>query len=238
MGPASLSFPAAGGQANVNVTVTGGCSWSPVAGDSWITASPSGNQVSIGVAANPAAARSGLVHVRGAVVVVSQATVPNLLQNPGFDSGLAFWSEAFSHEGSATVSQSSPVASPGPSPSAALIISSAGPVYGHQLSQCVNVTGGKTYESGTRVLIPSGQSAGNINFAVYDYWVPDCTASVGYQNRHILSAYQPTGSWFDESVTWTPSYDAKSVLVVIGAGASTDPSFSAWFDDLYLREKP
>jgi Viral BACON domain len=238
--PASLSFPSAGGHATVNVSVTGGCTWSPVASDSWISAAPAGNQVSVDVGANSATtARTGLIHVRGAVIVVTQDANSNLLQNPGFDNGLASWSNVYSSApGSASVGTTSVIVSPGPSPNAALITSNGGLHTGYQLSQCVNIKGGTQYEAGTRTLIPPGQSAGVINFVIFEYWVPDCPMSPSYHASIPFVANSPIGSWFDPSVTWRSDLNAQSVLIVIGAGGTDAPPFSAWFDDVYLREKP
>src|SRR6266550_4201737 len=81
--------------------------------------------------------------------VMTQDANSNLLQNPGFDNGLASWSNAFSGPGSASVGSNSVIVSPGPSPMAALITSTAVHA-GYQLSQCVNITGGTRYEAGTR----------------------------------------------------------------------------------------
>lgn len=227
MTPASLSFPASGGHATVNVTIAGGCPWSPVASDAWITATPAGGQVSIEVAANSGqATRSGLVHVRGAVIAIAQDGNSNLVANPGFESGISGWSEVFSTgPGSVTFN-------------GAAIITSAAINSGHQLSQCVAITGGKRYESGARVLIPAGQSSGIINFAIYEYWEAGCPVSPGYHGSRILSASQPLNAWFDQSITWNTDFNAKAVLVVIGAGGTANPPFTAWFDDVYLREKP
>jgi len=238
--PASLSFPATGGQATVNVTVTGGCTWSPVASDSWITAAPAGSQVSVDVGANIATiSRTGLIHVRGAIIVVTQAAnqIPNLLSNGGFDSDINGWSNAFSAGGAATWGNPSTVVAPSPSSGAAQI-TSTDPMKGYQLSQCVAVTGGKTYVLGAKVFIPSGQAYGVTNFAAYEYWVPNCDVSAGYHGRTELSASTPIGTWFDQTITRFSDFGTKSILVVIGAGGSPNPPFSAWFDDVYLREKP
>ena len=239
--PASLSFSAAGGHAIVNVTVAGGCGWSPVASDTWIAAAPAGNQLSIDVTANTATvSRDGLVHVRGAVVVVTQEANSNLLTNGGFDSNVNSWSNAHSAGGAATWGTPSiVVAPPGPSPGA-VMITSTDPLKGYQLSQCVAVTGGKTYEMGTEVLIPPGQPYGVVNFAAYEYWIPNCdsTPGISYHQHTVLSASTPAGTWFDLTITHPTDFNTKSILVVIGAGGSPTPPFSAWFDDVYLHEKP
>ena len=224
--PGSLSFPASGGHATVDVTVTGGCSWSPVASDSWINAAPAGNQVSVDVSANSGtSARTGLIHVRGATIVVTQDANTNLVQNPGFDNGLAYWSDLYSGPGSVSVISG-----------AAVITSTKADVHsGYQLSQCVNASGGKRYYAGTRALIPAGQGNGVINFAVYEYWERDCPVMPGYHVKNISVESGPLGTWFDTGVSWSTDPRAQSVLVVIGAGGTDSPPFSAWFDDVYLR---
>jgi hypothetical protein len=238
--PASLSFPASGGTATVNVTMNGGCTWSPVASDSWIAAGPGSNQVLVNVEANSAqTARTGLIHVRSAVIVVTQAanSIPNLLNNGGFDSGTSSWSNAFSSSGSATVGQPGVIITPPSGPANAVMITSTDPGKGYQLSQCFAVTGGKSYEMGTKVLIPSGQPVGVVNFAAYEYWVPNCDVSTNYHQRTELSASTPIGTWFDKTITQNTDFNTKSILVVIGAGGSPNPPFSAWFDDVYARQK-
>jgi hypothetical protein len=238
--PASLSFPATGGHATVNVAVTGGCSWSPVASDAWIAAGPSGNQISVDVGANSAqTTRNGLIHVRGVVVVVTQAanSIPNLLNNGGFDSGTSSWSNAFSAGGSATWGNPSVIVAPPTASTGAVMITSTDPGKGYQLSQCFAVTGGKSYEMGTKVLIPAGQPFGVINFAAYEFWVPNCDVSTNYHQHTELSSSSPIGTWFDKTITQNTDFSTKSILVVIGAGGSPNPPFSAWFDDVYARPK-
>ena len=224
--PATLSFPGNGGHATFDVTVNGGCNWSAT-GDSWIALSANGNRVSVDAGANSGSgARTGLIHVRDAVVVVTQEANNNLVVNGGFDNGIANWSEANSGPGSAVVGANG------------VLITSNAVQSGRQLSQCVNLTGGKTYEAGVRVLIPPGQAAGVINFGVYEYWVPDCTVTAGYHKYQVLSASAPLGTPFDQTITENTDANTRSVLVVIGAGGTTNPPFSAWFDDVYLRQKP
>jgi hypothetical protein len=227
--PATLSFTAAGGHAFVAVTVSGGCDWSPVASDSWIMAAPASGGVSVDVPPNAATTpRTALIHVRGAVVVVTQAAnqIPNLLSNGGFDNSLDGWSNAFSGAGSVTWTAGT------------ALITSMQTTPGYQLSQCVSVTGGKRFEAGTKALIPVGQSDGVINLAVYEYWVPNCTVSAGYHQHPLQAARTPIGPWFDSSIVWNSDFGTKSILVVIGAGGSFSPPFSAYFDDVFIREKP
>jgi hypothetical protein len=237
--PGSLNVPAAGIHTSVSVTMTGGCAISPVSSASWVTAAPGTGSITIDVAANTATtSRSAIVHVRSALIVVTQAANDTkLLKNSGFDSGTTNWSEAFSGPGSVSVGQTSPIVAPGPAETAVMITSTAAGS-GHQLSQCVSVTGGKTFEAGSKIFIPSGQSAGVVNFAVYEYWVPGCPApGTPYHQRRELSAPGPIGQWFDLGTTWSSDFSTKSVLVVIGAGGSNTPPFSAWFDNVFIREK-
>ncbi|GAC1429719.1 MAG: hypothetical protein NVSMB68_01960 [Thermoanaerobaculia bacterium] len=109
---------------------------------------------------------------------------------------------------------------------------------GYQLSQCVAVTGGKTYDLGVKILVPSGQPYGLVNFAAYEYWVPNCDTSVSYRGNTVVSTSSPTGAWFEKTITRFTDFSTKSILVVIGAGGSPNPPFSAWFDDVYVRERP
>ncbi len=76
--PANQSFAAAGGNGTVNVTTAGGCNWSAVSNDAWLTitsgASGSGSgAVSFTVAANTGAARSGTLTIAGQTFTVNQA---------------------------------------------------------------------------------------------------------------------------------------------------------------------
>ncbi|HEV8659325.1 MAG TPA: BACON domain-containing protein [Thermoanaerobaculia bacterium] len=228
--PVNLSFAATGGHAFVAVTMSGGCAWSPVASDSWVTAAPASGGVSVDVAANAATtSRTALIHVRGAVVIVTQAAnqLPNLLSNGGFDSNLDGWSNAFSGAGSVTWTAGT------------ALITSMQTTPGYQLSQCVSVIGGKTYEAGTKTLIPSGQSAGVTNIGVYEYWVPSCPSlSAPYHGNRVQKGDSAIGAWFNNNVTWSTDFATKSVLVVIGAGGSMSPPFRAYFDDVFIREKP
>lgn len=223
------------------MTITGGCAWLPIASDSWIGTAVAGNQLSITAAANNAAtARTALIHVRGAVIVVTQEanTAPNLVTNGGFDNGTSAWSDAFSGSGSVTIGTNTPIVAPTPSPTAALLTWSGGSPAVYQLSQCVAITGGKTYEAGAKVLIPSGQSPGVINVAVFEYWAAGCSPIGNYHQHPAAVASNPTGVWFDAKLSWNSDFSAKSALVVIGVGGTTAiPPFSAWFDDVFVREK-
>src|SRR5581483_3609702 len=77
--PSSQSFNASGGTGSVGVTAPGGCPWTAVANDSWITitsgASGSGNgTVSYAVAANTgASSRAGTLTVAGQTFTVTQS---------------------------------------------------------------------------------------------------------------------------------------------------------------------
>ncbi|HSP14337.1 MAG TPA: BACON domain-containing protein [Thermoanaerobaculia bacterium] len=241
LSPASVSVPAAGGHAFVAVTVMGGCSWSPVANQSWITAAPASGGVSIDVGANSAtAARSGLIHIRGSVVVVTQAAnqIPNLISNGGFDSGIAGWSDTFSTgAGSAAWSNASVIVAPGPSSGTALITSTE-VRKGYQLAQCVTVIGGRTYQTGVKTLVPADQATGQTTLAIFEYHVPGCPSlTAPYFGRIINPGASTVGTWFDNTFAWSTDFSTQSVLVVIGAGFTDSPPFRAYFDDVFVREK-
>jgi all-beta uncharacterized protein len=240
--PTSISFPASGGHQFVTVTVTAGCPWSPSSTDSWIAAAPATGGVNVDVGANAGAnARTGIVHVRGTLVVVTQAAnpIPNLISNGGFDSGIAGWSDTFSTGlGSARWSNSGTiVAPPGPSAGSA-IITSNDVRKGYQLAQCVNVIGGKTYTVGTKTFVPAGQAPGVTTLAIFEYWVPNCPSlTAPYHGTRNNPGATTTGAWFDNTFSWSSDFATQSVLVVIGAGFTESPPFSAYFDDVFVREK-
>jgi hypothetical protein len=239
--PASVSIPAAGGHASVTATVTGGCNWSPIASDAWIGAAPASGGVSIDVAANPSTSqRTGFVHVRSAVVVITQAGSTNLVSNGGFDNGTAGWSPRFS-TGQGSISWGAGTFSPFPGIGAnAVLVTTTEPAKSYQLDQCINVTRNTRYEVGTKVMIPSGQSSGLAGIAVYEYQVPDCNASsfLGSFNHRQTNADSPAGSWGDAVILFFTDSRTQSFLLVIGVGDTTNPPFSAWFDDVYVRPKP
>lgn len=69
---ASIDAPSAGAQGSISVTTQSGCLWSPVASESWITVSASGNSLSYQIASNSGAARTGTIIVGSQIVSVSQ----------------------------------------------------------------------------------------------------------------------------------------------------------------------
>lgn len=76
--PSSTSIPAAGGTTIVNVTTGTGCSWTAATTATWIsfTTSASGSgsgSLTMSIAANAAAARTGVVTIGGAAFTVNQA---------------------------------------------------------------------------------------------------------------------------------------------------------------------
>lgn len=224
----TLAFPAVGGRATVSVGVAGGCPWVPTPSHNWITAVPAGNVISVDVQANAAQTpRSGLVHIRGAVIVVTQAAVTNLITNAGFDSTIMNWTDIYSvGTGSARWA----------APGTAQIVSTQFRS-GYQLHQCVNVEPNRLYEAGTKVFIPAGQSPGNAVFALFPLKVPDCT-NTSYDAPLIVNRSAPAGAWFEINETFRTFPATRSLLVVIGAGGSDAPPFQALFDDVYLRVRP
>jgi hypothetical protein len=237
--PASVSIPAGGGHASIAAAVTGGCVWSPIASDSWINAAPAPDGISIDVGANPSTTqRTGFVHVRSALVVVTQVGNTNLLSNGGFDNGTTGWNPRFS-TGQGSISWGAGTFSPAPGANAVLVTTTE-PAKGYQLDQCVNVVRNTRYEVGTKVMIPSGQSSGLAGIAAYEYQMPDCNAPsfLGSFNRRQTNVDSPVGSWVDAIILFTTDSRTQSFLLVIGVGGTTTPPFSAWFDDVYVRPKP
>lgn len=203
----------------------GGCAISPVVSGSWITASPATGGVSVDVAPNTSAqSRSGTIHVRSSLIVVTQDATTNLLQNGSFDTSIDGWSAARSNNGTAQWANGT-----------AAITSGTGQGVG-QLDQCVNIQPSTPYEAGAKVLIASGQPSGQASLGVFEYWTPDCSPIGAYHFHQTPAAAGPIGSWFDLTWKWTSDPNAKSVLVAIGAGSFIGP-FTASFDDVYLRPK-
>lgn len=239
--PAALQFPAAGGHASVSVTVKGGCPLSVVANDSWITAAPAAGGISVDVAPNTSTqSRTGSIHVRSSLVVVTQDATANLLQNGTFDTSIAGWSNEFATGmGSAVWAGGGIIVAPPPAtPPGAAQITSTQAGRGYQLGQCVNVSGNTRYEAGAMALIPSGQpSTGVINFGIYEYWAPDCPFAQGYHGYQVQQPSTPVGTWFDNTIVWTSNINTKSVYVVLGAGGEPVPPFTAYFDNVYVKPK-
>lgn len=78
LSPTSQTLPSSGGAGTISVTTQLGCNWSVTNSNSWVTitggSSGSGNgTVSYTVAANPAAARSGVLTIGGQTFTVNQA---------------------------------------------------------------------------------------------------------------------------------------------------------------------
>lgn len=78
----SVSVPASGGSATVNITTTGSCNWTSISNDGFIVltgpSSGSGNgSISFTLGPSIGAARTGTLTVAGQTVTVSQAAVPN-----------------------------------------------------------------------------------------------------------------------------------------------------------------
>ena len=232
--PASLSVPAGGTHAFVAVNVTGGCNWSPVVTDSWITAAPTSGGLSIDVAANAALTpRTGMIHVRESVIVVTQAanSIPNLISNGGFDTTIAGWSDTFSTgAGSAVWSNFNGNGS--------ALITSSEVRKGYQLAQCVAVTGGKSYRASVKTFVPADQASGQTTLAVFEYHVPGCPSLTSpYFGKIINPGATTVGAWFENTFNWNTDFATQSVLVVIGAGFTEAPPFRVYFDDVSVREK-
>lgn len=223
--PATLSFPSSGGQAAVSVSVKGGCPLSPLADASWITTGVSGAIVTVTAAPNPSTtARTALVHLRSSVVVVTQDATSNLLTNGSFDTNLNGWSELY-ETASGVVSWSNGTAA----------ITSTQPGGGYQLVQCVRINPLTKYELGANAFIAAGQSSGSVNLAYFEYPNTNCNVAQNSHAYKVVSAAGPAGSWFALDVQWTTASDSQSVLVIIGAGGSPAPPFTANFDDVFLR---
>jgi hypothetical protein len=228
----TANVPAAGGRVTIAVGVSAGCTWVPTSAEGWLTASPSGNTVVIDVQQNAAtAARIGVIHIRGAVIIINQAAanpIPNMITNGGFDTTIAGWSTSFS-----TGSGSALWAAPGVAQ-----LTSTQPPRGYQIHQCVNVKPNQRYTMGVKAFIETTQPEGAVVFGVYEYRIPDCDVTrANPETRREEVRPTPRGEWFELTKTFTTVTNAQSLLIVVGAGGSNAPSFTARVDDVYLREQ-
>jgi len=123
----------------------------------------------------------------GFLLLSSAARGQNLLQNPGFTTDLRFWSR---------VDQTSWNSSGATSAGSAEVDLTLNTVDFEVLTQCVAVTGGKPYDFGGRMRVPSGQGvvgAGSIR--VQWYATPACTgAGLGGAARANFSQF-PLDVW-------------------------------------------
>ncbi len=79
--PSNTAMASAGGATSVGVTTGGSCAWTSAANDSWITVTSGGSgtgpgTVSLAVANNPGAARSGTATIAAQTFTVTQAAAP------------------------------------------------------------------------------------------------------------------------------------------------------------------
>lgn len=239
--PRSIALPADGGSAGVAVTTAGSCVYAPVTAAGWLQLS-SGPTGAVGFliqagANTTGAPRTAIVDVAGFIVIVTQpAAVQNLVVNGGFETSTSGWLQNFSTgTGSAAWANGSVVASPGGSGFA--LLTSTQPRAGYQLHQCVNVKPSTTYETGVTVRVPSGQdSAATTIFGIYEVPVADCTDTGFIQSRQ-LNFKSPPDIWTPLTTNYTTTSRAGSLIIAIAVGGANTPPFSAWFDDVYVREK-
>ena len=242
--PRTLSVPSGGGSLSIGVGESGVCAYTPTASDGWIVVTKQAGGVSVQVQANSATnGRTGTINIGGYVVTVTQEgspiisppTLPNLLTNGGFNTDLSRWTSLFTQGNGTATWQSSGIPTP-PGGTGYVLINSTRSASVHQIEQCANVKPNQRYEVGTQFYIPSGQhSSGLINLALFELIEPDCT-NVGYVSSRIPQVKEPVNVWTPLTFTYTTGGQAKSVLIVIGAGSNAPP-YRAYFDDVYLREK-
>jgi hypothetical protein len=163
----------------------------------------------------------------------ASAAAPNLLANPGFDTGLDGWQTI----GGSNVSwDGTKDAGGSPSSGSAKIDWQSPAVTGLQgvVSQCVEVTTGTTYQFGGKIFIPSGQAtAGSAFFIALFYPTHGCSGppppAAFVQSPPILT----TGAW-TESIGTVTAF-GPSVLVSAYLAPSTGGRLQANFDDALLQ---
>ena len=225
--PRTLAFPAAGGTANVTVTTSGTCHWTPRSATAWLQTAPASGGASVVALPNAdPSPRAATVDLGGVAVAVTQdaAPLPNMIVNGSFDHDVANWSTIYS-TGSGALQWSAGAAQ--------LSLFSAKAIY--QMQQCVNVTPGN-YSYGLKTFVPAGQdAAGRVQIGVFQVTVPNCATTVTYAPQ-IDIIDPPKNVWNTFTKTVTILDGIQSVYFVIGVGGSvSNPPFTANFDDVFFR---
>ena len=165
----------------------------------------------------------------GFLLLSSSARGQNLLQNPGFTTDLRFWSR---------IDQTSWNSSGATSAGSAEVDLTLSTVDFEVLTQCVAVTGGKPYDFGGRMRVPSGQGvvgAGSIR--VQWYATPACTgAGLGGAARANFSQF-PLDVWqAAKSERNLAPANALTATFTVSISALSSGRLKAFFDDFFLQE--
>lgn len=239
MSPSTIAAPAAGGSAAVNITATGACLFDAKTSAGWIVITRTAQGLTLQLAPNPTTVpRTATIDVGGYIVTVTQPApeVTNLLANGTFDVDTAGWTNVFSTGSGAARWSSDPVNTRITPGGGVADIRSTQPQYGYQLHQCVAIKTNTRYDFGAQVFVPSGQdAAGEAALGAYLFSTADCTG--GYYDSVPVQYSSPRDVWTSLARSFTTDGRARSVIVVISVGGANAPSFHAYFDDVYLREK-
>lgn len=135
--------------------------------------------------------RPALLAGLAAALACAPVAAQNLLGNPGFDGGLGGWSDYGSQElsnGQRSYTGTDVAGAPGSGSAQLLLGAKAGNGVAIGLSQCFAVSPSQSYNYGARVLLPTGQPAGQarVHIEVAFYSAPLCEASLGVGGQSLL----------------------------------------------------
>lgn len=238
--PSTIAAAPTGSSAAITVSANGNCLFDAKTSAGWLVLTRTAQGYTVQIAANAATtARTGTIDVGGYIVTVTQPAgeLPNLLANGTFNTDTAGWLNHFSvGTGSArwATDQAASIASGTPQGVAELRSTAARS--GYQLHQCIAVRPNTRYDLGARIMIPSGQdSTVSTTLSVFPYSSSDCSG--GYIESSIVSYAPQRDSWLSVARTITTSGAAQSMVFTFSVGGGNAPPYTAYFDDVYLREK-
>ena len=240
VGPSTIATTAAGGSAGVSIVANGTCLYEAKTTAGWIVITRTAQGLALQIAPNTVTTpRTGTIDVGGYIITVTQAAqeVTNLLVNGTFDIDTSGWLNGYS--------VGSGLARWAPDQSAEIVsgrtqgvaeLRSTAPRSGYQLHQCAVVQPNTRYDLGARIMIPSGQdSTVSTTLSTFPYSSSDCSGV--YTDSNIVSYAPPRDTWLTVARTLTTSGNTRSMIVTFSVGGGSAPPYTAFFDDVYMREK-
>jgi hypothetical protein len=160
-----------------------------------------------------------------------------IVQNSRFDSDVSYW-DSEPLESQAWDARNARAGTG----SGSLLISNVAPVASESGSfmvgahQCLQVTAGGDYEAAARVLIPSGQGAGEAGINVQIFGADDCAGSFLEAETVATTIAVDTWSVVQGEVILPAS--ARSLWVrLVASKPFAQPTLDALFDDVLVRQK-
>lgn len=174
-----------------------------------------------------------------ALISASAPAQPNLVVNGGFTQNLVPWTwDARYLQAPGAEAWSSRDANNATN-SGSLLLRVDAEGRARQLLQCVNLIPGQVYEFGARVFFPAEQTiVGDGLIAYVEFPQEGCKG--GFTGFGELKFVESTrrGNWILLSAKPPTAPSARSIQVILGSALRTAGSFTAYFDDAYVRLVP